>query len=254
MAYAPNKNNVDDGLKSELAKKGIVVTTLNELYNWGRRSSIWPMQFGLACCAIEMIATACARYDIARFGAELFRPSPRQADLIIIAGTVTKKMAPQVVRLYNQMAEPKYCITMGACSIAGGPFIDGYNVLRGIDRFIPVDVHLPGCPPRPEALLYGLMELQRKIDGQEIERTEWYQKGLKREYLVPDLGPHGLIPKFNPEVWNPRETDHRKERYGEPVTVGKKTKAPNLDEEAAPKAAAKPAAPPGTQPPAKDQA
>jgi NADH-quinone oxidoreductase subunit B len=229
MDFGKNVPEVDEGLKSELSKKGIVVTTMNDLYNWGRRSSIWPMQFGLACCAIEMIATACARYDIARFGSELFRASPRQSDLMIVAGTVTKKMAPQVVRLYNQMAEPKYVITMGACSIAGGPFIDGYNVLRGIDRYIPVDVHLPGCPPRPEALLYGLMELQRKIDSQEIEKTEWYQKGLKREYPVPEFGPHGLIPKFNPEVWRPRAVDHRKERYGEPILIGKKEKAPNLE-------------------------
>lgn len=229
MSFSPNTSTVDDGLKSELAKKGIVVTTLNELYNWGRRSSIWPMQFGLACCAIEMIASACARFDIARFGAELFRASPRQSDLMIVAGTITKKMAPQVVRLYNQMAEPKYVISMGACAIAGGPFIDGYNVLRGIDRYIPIDVHLPGCPPRPEALLYGLMELQKKIDSQEIEKNLWYQKGLKREYLIPELGPKGLIPKYNPEVWNPRNIDHRKERYGEPIVVGKKIKAPNLD-------------------------
>lgn len=253
MAFTKNESKVDDGLKSELAKKGIVMTTMNELYNWGRRSSIWPMQFGLACCAIEMIATACARYDIARFGAELFRPSPRQSDLMIVAGTVTKKMAPQVVRLYNQMAEPKYVITMGACSIAGGPFIDGYNVLRGIDRYIPVDVHLPGCPPRPEALLYGLMELQKKIDSQEIETTEWYQKGMKREYPVPDFGPNGLIPKFNPEVWNPMDVDHRKERYGEPILIGKKDKAPNLDAPVAPKpappAAAAPAAPAAPPPP-----
>jgi len=234
MALTKNVSAVDDSLKSELQKKGVVVTTMNQLYNWGRRSSIWPMQFGLACCAIEMIATACARYDIARFGAELFRPSPRQADLIIIAGTVTKKMTPPVVRLYNQMAEPKYCITMGACSIAGGPFIDGYNVLRGIDRFIPVDVHLPGCPPRPEALLYGLMELQKKIDSQTIEKAEWYQKGLKREFPVPELGPHGLVPKFNPEVWKPRSTDHRKDRYGQPILIGKKDKAPNLENPQAP--------------------
>ena len=229
MALTEHNSPVDEGLKSELEKKGVVITTINELYNWGRRSSIWPMQFGLACCAIEMIATACARYDIARFGAELFRPSPRQADLMIVAGIVTKKMAPQVVRLYNQMAERKYVITMGACSIAGGPFIDGYNVLRGIDRYIPVDVHLPGCPPRPEALLYGLMELQKKIDEQTIEKTEWYQKGLKREYPVPEFGPHGLVPKFNPEIWQPREDDNRKERYGEPILIGKKDKAPDLD-------------------------
>ena len=247
MALASNASHVDEGLKNELSKKGVVVTTMNELYNWGRRSSIWPMQFGLACCAIEMIATACARYDIARFGAELFRPSPRQSDLMIVAGTVTKKMAPQVVRLYNQMAEPKYVITMGACSIAGGPFIDGYNVLRGIDRYIPIDVHLPGCPPRPEALLYGLMELQRKIDDQVIEKNEWYQKGLKREYPVPEFGPHGLIPKFNPEVWSPREVDHRKERYGEPILIGKKDKAPNLDAPVAARPAA-PVAPAASQP------
>jgi NADH-quinone oxidoreductase subunit B len=248
--FTKNSSKVDPNLQGELAKKGIVVTTMNELYNWGRRSSIWPMQFGLACCAIEMIATACARYDIARFGAELFRPSPRQSDLMIVSGTVTKKMAPNVVRLYNQMAEPKYVITMGACSIAGGPFIDGYNVLRGIDRYIPVDVHLPGCPPRPEALLYGLMELQKKIDNQVIERTEWYQKGMKREFPIPEYGPHGLIPKFNPEVWEPREEDHRKERYGEPILSGKKDKAPNLD---APPAAPRPAAPAAAAAPATPQ-
>ena len=147
---------VDQQLKIELGKQGVFVTTIEELYNWGRRNSVWPMQFGLACCAIEMIATTMARYDLARFGAEVFRPSPRQADLMIISGTVTKKMAPQVVRLYNQMAEPKYVIAMGACAISGGPFKQGYNVLKGIDRYIPVDVHIPGCPPRPEGAHPGL--------------------------------------------------------------------------------------------------
>ena len=208
MGKVPNTSQIDEGLKSELQKSGIFVTTLEGLYNWGRRSSIWPLQFGLACCAIEMIATACARYDIDRFGAGLFRPSPRQADLMIVAGTVTKKMPPQVVRLYNQMPEPKYCITMGACSISGGPFIDGYNVLKGIDRYIPVDVHIPGCPPRPEALLHALMKLQEKIDSQKIQKTEWYQKGLKREFPVPEFGPNGLLPPYNPEVFQPRQ--HRK--------------------------------------------
>ena len=149
-------------LRADLAKHGIITTTLEDLYNWGRKNSLWPLQFGLACCAIEMIAASMARWDISRFGAEVFRPSPRQADLMIVSGTVTKKMAPQVVRLYNQMPEPKYVIAMGACAISGGPFKDGYNVLPGIDRFIPVDIHIPGCPPRPEALLHGLMELQRK--------------------------------------------------------------------------------------------
>ena len=194
---------VEEGLKSELQKQGVVLTTLEELYNWGRRSSIWPMQFGLACCAIEMIATACARYDIARFGAELFRASPRQADLMIVAGTVTKKMAPQIVRLYNQMAEPKYVIAMGACAISGGPFHRGYNVLRGIDRYIPVDVHIPGCPPTPQALLDGIMKVQQKIDQQRLAGVAWYQKDASCEFPVPEFGKTGLVPKYNPDVWQP---------------------------------------------------
>ena len=205
MALTTNTSQIDQALQSELQKKGVFVTKIEDLYNWGRKSSIWPLQFGLACCAIEMIATACARYDIDRFGAGLFRASPRQADLMIVAGTVTKKMAPQVVRLYNQMPEPKFVITMGACSISGGPFKDGYNVLKGIDRYIPIDVHLPGCPPRPEALLHGVMKLQQKIDGQEIEKAEWYQKGLKREFPIPEFGPNGLLPPYNPEVWQPNQ-------------------------------------------------
>jgi len=229
MTFTKNTAAVDGSLRDKLAKKGVVLTSLDFLYNWGRRSSIWPLQFGLACCAIEMIAAACARYDIARFGAELFRASPRQADLMIVSGTVTKKMAPLVVRLYNQMAEPKYVLAMGACAISGGPFIDGYNVLRGIDRYIPVDVLLPGCPPRPEALIHGLMELQKKIASQEIQTAPWYQKGLKREFPIPELGPNGLIPKFNPEVWQPPKTNARKEHYGQPILIGKKQKAPDLE-------------------------
>src|SRR3984885_5749021 len=195
---------VEEQLKIELGKQGVIVTSLQELYNWGRRSSVWPMQFGLACCAIEMIATTMARYDMARFGAEIFRPSPRQADMMIISGTVTKKMAPQVVRLYNQMAEPKYVIAMGACAISGGPFKQGYNVLKGIDRYIPVDVHIPGCPPRPEALLHAFMTLQKKIDGQQltgISRPRHLNAGEASEFTVPKFGAHDLEPTQNPAVW-----------------------------------------------------
>ena len=195
---------VDQQLKIELGKQGIFVTTIEELYNWGRKNSVWPMQFGLACCAIEMIATTMARYDLARFGAEIFRPSPRQADLMIISGTVTKKMAPQVVRLYNQMAEPRYVIAMGACAISGGPFKQGYNVLKGIDRYIPVDVHIPGCPPRPEALIQAFMTLQKKIDGQPLtgeERPRHLDAAAQAEFPVPEQGAHDLEPTSNQGVW-----------------------------------------------------
>jgi len=195
---------VDEGLKIELGKQGVFVTTLEELYNWGRRSSIWPMNFGLACCAIEMIATTMARYDLARFGAEVFRPSPRQADMMIISGTVTKKMAPQVVRLYNQMAEPRYVIAMGACAISGGPFKQGYNVLKGIDRYIPVDIHIPGCPPRPEALLEAFMALQKKIDAQHLtggDRPRHLDPDALGMFPVPEHAEHDLEPAANKDVW-----------------------------------------------------
>lgn len=198
---------VDEGLQNELKKYGIFLTSLTELYNWSRKNSLWPLNFGLACCAIEMIAASMARFDIARFGAEVFRPSPRQADLLIVAGTVTKKMAPLVVRLYNQMPEPKYVIAMGACAISGGPFKQGYNVLKGIDRYIPVDVYIPGCPPRPEALLHGLIQLQGKIAqerlrGRNLPRHVDPQK--PGEYLIPRYGPHDLEPPKNTEIWNPK--------------------------------------------------
>ena len=195
---------VDQQLKIELGKQGVFVTTIEELYNWGRRNSVWPMQFGLACCAIEMIATTMARYDMARFGAEVFRPSPRQADLMIVSGTVTKKMAPQVVRLYNQMAEPRYVIAMGACAISGGPFKQGYNVLKGIDRYIPVDVHIPGCPPRPEALLQAFITLQKKIDEQSLtggDRPRHLDPNAQGEFPVPEPSEHDLEPTSNPGVW-----------------------------------------------------
>jgi NADH-quinone oxidoreductase subunit B len=197
---------IDEGLRSELSKQGVFTTTLQEVYNWGRRNSVWPLQFGLACCAIEMIATTMARYDLARFGAEVFRPSPRQADLIIVSGTVTKKMAPQVVRLYNQMPEPKYVIAMGACAISGGPFKQGYNVLKGIDRYLPVDVHIPGCPPRPEALIHAFMLLQRQIAEQELtgdDRPRHLQASAPSEFPVPEFGAHDLVPAAHPGLWKP---------------------------------------------------
>lgn len=173
----------------------VAITTLDKIYNWGRRSSIWPMMFGLACCAIEMICTATSRFDFSRFGMEIMRPSPRQADLMIVAGTVTKKMIPQIVRLYNQMPEPKYVLAMGACASGGGPFKEGYNVVSGVDEYLPVDVYVPGCPPTPQALLYGFITLQKKIDAQSISEVRWYQKGADQPIPVPVLGPDIMDPR-----------------------------------------------------------
>lgn len=178
----------------------VVITTLDRIYNWGRRFSLWPMMFGLACCAIEMIAAQAARFDMARFGMEVMRPSPRQSDVMIVAGTVTKKMIPAIVRLYNQMPEPKYVVAMGACASGGGPFKEGYNVVAGVDKFIPVDVYIPGCPPTPEALIAGMMKLQEKIDKQSIRRVRWYQKGPDSvEIPIPFLGPDVIDPRRIPE-------------------------------------------------------
>ncbi len=193
--------------EDELLKQSVLVTTWNKLiqnldqvYNWGRKSSLWPLGFGLACCAIEMISTAASRFDIARFGAELFRPSPRQADVMIVSGTVTKKMVPQIVRLYNQMPEPKYVIAMGACATGGGPFKEGYNVVSGIDKYIPVDVYVPGCPPTPQALLQGLLTLQAKIMGQTIKDAPWYRSPASDPIPVPVLGPDIVDPRQIPVI------------------------------------------------------
>jgi len=144
-------------------ERNFITTSVDYVFNWARKSSAWPLSFGLACCAIEMIASSASRFDIARFGSEVFRPSPRQADLMIVAGTLTLKMAPLVKRIYDQMPEPKWVISMGACSSVGGPF-NTYPTLQGVDKIIPVDVYITGCPPRPENLFYGLLKLQEKID------------------------------------------------------------------------------------------
>jgi len=155
----------------------VIITRLDASINWMRKNSLWPMPMGLACCAIELMATASARFDIARFGAEVMRFSPRQSDVMIVAGTVTYKMALAVKRIWDQMPEPKWCIAMGACASSGGMY-RSYAVLQGIDQLIPVDVYISGCPPRPEALLEGLMQLQRKID------TEHSLLDQKRELLA----------------------------------------------------------------------
>ena len=157
----------DRWLDEEL-KRNILLTSVDAMLNWSRRSSLWPVNFGLACCAFEMIATAASRFDISRFGMEIFRASPRQADLMIVAGTLTWKMAPQLRRIYDQMAEPKWVLAMGACAISGGTFAQSYSVVPGVNRIVPVDVYVPGCPPRPEALLYGIRMIHHKISKRSI--------------------------------------------------------------------------------------
>jgi NADH-quinone oxidoreductase subunit B len=176
-------------------ERNVLVTTVDDVFNWARESSLWPLTFGLACCAIEMIAASASRFDIARFGAEVFRPSPRQSDLMIVAGTVTLKMAPVLKRLYDQMPEPKWVIAMGSCASVGGPF-NTYAVLQGVDKIVPVDVYVGGCPPRPENLFYGLLKLQEKIDRMttlarrptEVRLDESMLENFKRNIRIAQIG------------------------------------------------------------------
>ena len=175
------------GLIDHKFEDNFITTNVDKVLNWARQNSLWPMGFGLACCAIEMMAASASRFDIARFGAEVFRASPRQSDLLIVAGTVTKKMAPVLRRLYDQMPEPKWVISMGSCSNAGGPF-PTYSVLQGVDKIVPVDVYVSGCPPRPEALLYGLMRLQDKIRKEDtvLRKERVIMAGTSEPILVSD--------------------------------------------------------------------
>lgn len=170
-------NETLESLIKEINKErtNVIVGALDDLINWGRSNSLWSLTFATSCCGIEFMSVGAARYDFARFGFEVTRNSPRQADLIMVAGTITYKMAPVLKRLYDQMAEPKYVVAVGGCAISGGPFKSSYHVLNGVDKIIPVDVYIPGCPPRPEAILYGMMQLQRKV------KIEKFFGGLNRQ-------------------------------------------------------------------------
>jgi len=181
-------------------KDNVFITRLSQVYGWGRKYSLWPVSFGLACCAIEFMATAGSRFDFGRFGMDLARASPRQADLLVISGTVTKKMVPQVIRIYNQMAEPKYVMSMGSCANGGGPFKEGYNVVSGIDQFLPVDIYVPGCPPTPEAVITAFMALHEKIQNESIKKVRWYRKEAIPEVPVPLFGPDLIDVRQIPEI------------------------------------------------------
>ncbi len=174
---------------------GLAITSLEQAINWAKQGSLWPMTFGLACCAIEMMATGASRYDIDRFGAGAFRATPRQSDLMIVAGTVTFKMASRVRRLYEMMPDPKYVIAMGACTLGGGPYFEyGYHVVKGVDLVVPVDVYVPGCPPRPESLLEGLMRLQEMIQNRRITRRGTGSAGESDDSRLPLPQHSGFVP------------------------------------------------------------
>jgi len=188
--YEPLPLRQENDLEEQL-RGNLMLTSVDQLMNWARRSSLWPAMFGLACCAMEMIATVAPRYDLARFGAEIFRASPRQADLLIVPGTVTWKMAPAVRRIWLQMPEPKWAIAMGGCATMGGPFAYAYSVTPGVNTLLPVDVYVPGCPPRPESLLTGIMLLQDKIKQDTNAAHGWKRRDVVPEFerYLPDGDP-----------------------------------------------------------------
>ena len=203
-------NDTLSKMASELNDGGtnLVLGNLDQLINWGRSNSLWSLTFATSCCGIEFMSVGCARYDFSRFGFEVTRNSPRQADLIMCAGTITNKMAPALKRLYDQMAEPKYVIAVGGCAISGGPFKDSYHVMRGIDEIIPVDVYIPGCPPRPEAIIYGMMQLQRKV------KIEKFFGGVNRKQSAEEreLGKSNAELIFSEKLGiNPEEIKEKRE-------------------------------------------
>ncbi|MCR4773508.1 MAG: NADH-quinone oxidoreductase subunit B [Prevotella sp.] len=196
VPYEEFKDNTKlEQIAKELNEGGVnvVLGSLDQAINWGRSNSLWSLTFGTSCCGIEFMAVGCARYDFSRFGFEVTRNSPRQADLIMCAGTITNKMAPVFKRLYDEMAEPKYVVAVGGCTISGGPFKSSYNVVKGISELVPVDVYIPGCPPRPEAILYGMMQLQRKVKVEKfLGGANHKMTAEEREQSMKNGGLHGL--------------------------------------------------------------